>query len=389
MPGFELIGAEERAAINSVFDSGGGILFRYGFDAARNNSFKVRAFEEAFAKRMGCAHALGVSSGSTALRVALAALAIQPGDEVITQAFTFVATAEAIVEAGGIPVIADIDETLNMCPRSLESLITPKTRAVIAVHMFGTPARLDGILEVTRKSKIPLIEDTAWGCGASLHGRHLGTIGDIGTFSFDYAKTITTGEGGMVVTNNPDLDFRARAFHDHGHENNPDLPRWEDSRHAGGFNYRMMELQGALGLAQLGKLDTILAAQRRNFQDLSARLADIRGVTLRAAPAGAAPSYDALVFSVASPEQALRCRKSLLEHGVGTKVLPEAITWHFAQTWTHIPQLMGRARGLGKGWLESSRKILASCVAVPLNLKPVEGFNERVYEGVRKALSQA
>ena len=187
MPGYELIGAEEQAEIDDIFKHGG-VLFRHSFDHLRQDRWKVRDFEREFAKSVGMPHALAVTSGTAALRVALAVLDIKPGDEVITQSFTFVATVEAIIEAGAIPVCAEIDGTLNIDPESLKSLITPKTKAVIAVHMLGTPARLFEIDDICRKNNLTLIEDAAWGCGGSLDGRPLGTWGQMGTYSFDFAK---------------------------------------------------------------------------------------------------------------------------------------------------------------------------------------------------------
>ena len=263
MPGFEVIGAEEQAEINDVF-ARGGVLFRHGFDALRNDCYKVLDFEAAFASYMNVPHALAVSSGTAALRVALAVLDLQAGDEVITQSFTFVATAEAIIESRAVPVCCEVDGTLNMDPADLERRITPRTRAVIAVHMLGTPARLREISAICQRHNVMLIEDAAWGCGGSLDGRALGTWGAMGTFSFDFAKTMTTGEGGMIVFRNRSDYERAAAWHDHGHENNPAVPRWEDTRSGSGFNFRMTELQGAVGLAQLRKLDDVVRHQQKN-----------------------------------------------------------------------------------------------------------------------------
>jgi dTDP-4-amino-4,6-dideoxygalactose transaminase len=263
MPGYELVGQEELAEIQDVF-AHGGVLFRHGFDGLRNDCYKVRDFERAFAGALGAQHALAVSSGTAALRVALAALGIGPGDEVITQSFTFVATVEAIIEAGATPVCAEVDATFNLDPADLEARITPRTRAVIAVHMLGTPARLGEISEICRRHGLVLVEDAAWGCGGQLEGRSLGTWGDVGTFSFDFAKTMTTGEGGMVVCKDRAVFEKAAAWHDHGHENNPAVPRWEDTRSGSGFNFRMTELQGAVGIAQLKKLASVVSAQRAN-----------------------------------------------------------------------------------------------------------------------------
>lgn len=343
MPGFELLGKEEQAEVNDLFDRSG-ILFRHGFDALRNGVFKVRDFEDAFKARFSVVDALAVSSGTSALRVALAAAGIGPGDEVITQAFTFVATVEAIIESGATPVCAEVDDTLNMDPDDLARKITSRTKAVIPVHMLGTPAALDRILAITRAHGLLLIEDAAWGCGGHFGGKPLGTHGDMGTFSFDFAKTMTTGEGGMVVSQDPKLAANARAWHDHGHQNNPALPRWEDSRASSGFNYRMTEMQGAVGLAQLRKLDRVVQAQRANKQLLADAIATLPGVTPRRVPATSEETADALVFFVQDNVTARACREALGKVGLGTKILPEAITWHFAGTWHHMPQLV-RAHG--------------------------------------------
>ena len=252
--------------------------------------------------------------------MALAALGIGAGDEVITQSFTFVATVEAIIESGATPIITEIDDTLNMDPEDLRQKITPRTKAVIAVHMLGTPARMEPILAIAKEHGLAVIEDTAWGCGGDLQGKILGTIGDIGTFSFDFAKTMTTGEGGMVVTRDRAIYEKAAAYHDHGHENNPSLPRWEDSRRGSGFNYRMNELQGAVGLAQLKKLDRVVAAQRQNCGKILRAIQGLPGIQLRGEPADAHGTADALVFFVASNAVARACREALLKEGIGTKI---------------------------------------------------------------------
>ena len=224
MPGYEHIDKKELEEVLDVFNNGG-ILFRHGFDNLRNGCYKVNEFEKAFAAKIGTKYALAVTSGTAALRVALAALGIGKGDEVITQCFTFVATVESIVESGATPVCTEVDKTLNMDPKDLESRITSKTKAVIAVHMLGTPARLKEIKKICDKNNLFLIEDTAWGCGGNLEKINLGNWGDIGTFSFDFAKTITTGEGGMITFKNENIYKKAAAWHDHGHENNPKISK--------------------------------------------------------------------------------------------------------------------------------------------------------------------
>ena len=161
-----------------------------------------------FQNNMGSNHALAVSSGTAALKVALAALNIKEGDEVITQSFTFVATVEAIIGATATPICANIDKTLNMCPDDLIRKISSKTKAVIAVHMLGSPAKLKEIAEICKENNLYLIEDTAWRCGGKLDSKFLGTWGDIGTFSFDFAKTMTTGEGGRMLICNDESIYR-------------------------------------------------------------------------------------------------------------------------------------------------------------------------------------
>ncbi len=386
MPGFEVIGAEEQAEVNDVF-ARGGVLFRHGFDALRNDCYKVRDFEFAFAAAMGVPHALAVTSGTAALRVALAALGIGPGDEVITQSFTFVATVEAIIEAGATPVCAEIDATFNLDPRDLERRITKRTKVVIAVHMLGTPARLREIQTICQKHRLVLIEDTAWGCGGSLGGKPLGTWGEMGTFSFDIAKTMTTGEGGMIVFNNKEHFERAAAWHDHGHENNPAVPRWEDTRSSSGFNYRMMELQGAVGLAQLRKLPGIVAAQRANRDLLWAAIHDLPGITARVVPEGAMETADALVFAVADRDTALRCRAALLARGVSTKILPEATTWHFAGTWTHMPTLVSAHGGDLVRAFPRSRELLERAVSLPVTVNMTEALPQAIRSALSEVLS--
>ena len=261
MPGNELIGKEELENINFVFQNGA-VLFRQGFEAKRSNCYMVDTFERDFALKFKSKYALGVTSGTAALRVALAAADIGKGDEVITQAFTFVATAEAVIESGAELVFTSIDKTLNMDPHDLVNKISLKTKAVIVVHMLGVPADVSVISKICREKGVLLIEDTAWGLGGKVGNKFLGTFGQISTFSFDYAKSITTGEGGMLLFSDPALYKKAKAWHDHGHENNPKLPRWRDSRSGPGFNFRMNELQGAVGIAQLKKLDFIISKQR-------------------------------------------------------------------------------------------------------------------------------
>jgi 8-amino-3,8-dideoxy-alpha-D-manno-octulosonate transaminase len=385
MPGFELIGEEESRSVKRVFDKGG-ILFRHSFDHLRNGTYMVRDFEDAFAKRMQSPRALAVTSGTAALRVALASLGIKEGDEVITQSFTFVATVEAIIESRATPVCCEIDATLNMDPADLVNKITPKTKAIIVVHMLGVPARLEEIVVIANKHNIPIIEDTAWGCGGSLNDRPLGTWGEIGTFSFDFAKTMTTGEGGMLLFNNDAIADRAAAWHDHGHENNPDFPRWEDTRSSSGFNYRMMELQGAVGLAQLEKLDFVVTRQRENAEAIRNALGELP-IQFRESPPGSYETADALIFFVENREIALRCRNQLVADGLGTKILPEAYGWHFAGTWNHMKELVAANGGDLELAFPQSMQWINRAVSLPITVKMDEDVPGRIRLALEKSLA--
>lgn len=391
MPGWEIIGEEERRAVNEVFDNGA-VLFRQSFAALRNNVYKVKDFEAAFAKHLGASHAHAVTSGTAALKVALKALKVGPGDEVITQSHTFVATVEAILECGATAVVTDVDWTLNMDPGDLARKITSRTKVIIPVHMFGVAACMDEIMATARKHGIAVLEDTAQACGGTYHGKTLGTIGDLGTFSFDHGKLLTTGEGGMVVTNNESLYRAARIYADHGHEDNPAFPRGEDTRSFPGFNYRMMELQGAIGLEQLRKLAGSLAKHRANKTALKQAVQAITGQSLRfrEIPDPAGDNGDALVFFLETPERAKRVARALQQKGIGFKNLPDALNWHYAGTWDHM---LGKAEWLKGRTLEDyfaqSGGILRRAIALPIFYKMDEARIATIAQELKGALAQA
>ncbi len=334
MPGFEIFGAEEKAQVLEVLDSG--VLFRYEFAAQRKGVWKVLEFERAFAAYTGAAHAQAVTSGTAALKVALAALGVGEGDEVITQGFTFVATWEAILDCGAIPVFTEIDLTLNMDPVDLERKITPRTKAIIPVHMMGAPARIEAIKAIADRHNIPVLEDTAQAAGARLHGRHLGTFGAIGTFSFDAVKTMTTGEGGMCITDDETLWRRMSEYQDHGHDHLPNPGgRGGEGRSFVGFNYRMMEIQGAIGLAQLAKLETIVAAQKRNKALLREAAAALPGVQFREILDAEGDSATFLTFLLPDAARASAVNQVLREAGVGAVRWSEN-GWHYYPKWEHL-----------------------------------------------------
>ncbi len=334
MPGFEIIGEEEKEEILDVLKRK--VLFRYEFHDQREGIYKVEQFEKEFAKYCGVKHTLAVSSGTAALRVALAALGVAPGDEVITQGFTFVATWESILDAGAIPVFAEIDDTLCLDPEDLPHKISPRTKAIMPVHMCGAHARISEIVQVAGKQNIPVIEDTAQSCGGKLNGKSLGSFGTLGTFSFDSVKTMTTGEGGMVITDDNDLYLNASEYHDHGHDHDPNVGRGLERRRFIGFNFRMMELQGALGLAQLRKLDTvILPRQRENKDRIKEALSKIDQITFRHIPDPDGDTGTFLIFFLPTPEKAKAFNQVMSEEGAGTVYWFDNL-WHYYEKWEHL-----------------------------------------------------
>jgi len=364
MPGFEIFGEEEKKEILEVLDTG--VLFRYEFPEQRKGIYKVRTFEEKFAAYCGVKHGQAVTSGTAALKVAMAALGIGPSDEVITQGFTFVATWEAILEIGAIPVFTEVDETLNMDPADLEKKITAKTRLIIPVHMMGAAARIEEIKSIADRHGIPVLEDTAQAAGASLNGRRLGSFGACGTFSFDPVKTMTTGEGGMIVTNDEKLWRQMSEYHDHGHDHavNPG-GRGGEGRSFIGSNYRMMELQGAIGLAQLAKLDGIVAAQQENKGAIKKLVTKLPGVTFRTILDEKGDNASFLAFFLPTREKAQAANKVLGENGAGAVYFANN-TWHYYPKWEH---LLAGATLTKSGWpfkeADGRRRVVYDPAALP------------------------
>jgi dTDP-4-amino-4,6-dideoxygalactose transaminase len=262
---------------------------------------KVAAFEKAFAARHGVKHAIAVTSATTGLHLGLAALDIGPGDEVIVPAFTWVATANVVVYCGAMPVFVDVDRTtFNIDPKDLARRVTSRTKAVIPVHLFGLCADMDAVRAVLQPD-IKIIEDAACAAGAAWHGRSAGALGDLGVFSFHPRKSITTGEGGMVTTNNDKLAERVKMLRNHGASVS------EEERHRGpkpyllpefdllGFNYRMTDLQGAVGVVQLKKLDQFIDERARMAAQYRKELADIKWLSLPQEPENGRHAWQAFV----------------------------------------------------------------------------------------------
>lgn len=341
MPGFEIFGEEERRQVNDVLETG--VLFRYGFDGARKGHWKARAFEKELAERLGVAHAHLCSSGTAALSTAMAACGIGAGDEVIVPPFTFVATIEAVLMAGAVPVFADIDETLCLSPEAVEAALTPATRAVLPVHMCGAMARIDEIQAICDNQGVTLLEDACQSVGASYRGKALGSFGKAGCFSFDPVKTITCGEGGALVTDDREVYVAADAFADHGHDHIGN-DRGAEKHLIIGANYRISELNAAVGLAQLRKLDGILATQRRNKAVIKSAMAAIPGIKFRELPDPEGDSATFLSFFMPDLASARQAAKALAEAGVDGCFHWYDNNWHYLRKWDHFHELRRAAR---------------------------------------------
>ncbi len=244
---------------------------------------KVAQFEKEYATHLGVKHAVGVTSGTTALMAAIVALEVGPGDEVILPAWTWYACYDAIVLAGGLPVFAEIDESFAIDPNDIESKITPRTKAIMAVHLQGGPADLDSILAIARKHSLRVLEDCAQCAGGRYKGKYVGSVGDIGINSFQQSKTITSGEGGAVITSDPKLFERAVRYHDFGTIKSPHAETVGGGSLQGfaAPNFRMSEFTGAVLRAQLRKLETICEGLRTNARKVREGIADLPGLKLR------------------------------------------------------------------------------------------------------------
>jgi 8-amino-3,8-dideoxy-alpha-D-manno-octulosonate transaminase len=336
MPGFELFGDKERKQVQDVIDSG--VLMRYGFDGIRNGHWKAKELEAALAHRMQSKHVHLVSSGTAALTVALASAGIGAGDEVIMPTFTFVASFESILALGAIPVLVDVDDTLTLDPDAVEKAITPKTKVIMPVHMCGSMADLDALQSLCKKYNLLLLEDACQAIGGTYQGKPLGSIGDLGCFSFDYVKTITCGEGGAVITNNEGYYQNAHKYSDHGHDHIGN-DRGAEQHPFLGYNFRISELNAAVGLAQLSRLDEFINLQKRNYTILRKALSTIPEVTFRRVPEGGEENYSFLSFFLPSEDVAQNVHQALGANGVDACFYWYNNNWHYYRKWEHLTHL--------------------------------------------------
>jgi len=246
----------------------------------------VESFEKEFADYIGVKHAIGVNSGTAALHIAVASLDIGPGDEVIVSPFTFIATASSVLHNNAIPIFADIDnKTYNLDPNSVKEKITDKTKAIIPVHLAGISANMDPLLEIAENRNLHIIEDACQSHGAKYKGKKVGSIGDIGTFSFYPSKNMTTGEGGLITTNDDNIAEQCRLLRHHGE------PSWYVYNRLG-WNYRMTEIQGAIGRVQLKKLEGYIRIRNENAKYLTDAVNELEGIDSPYVPDYCEPAFN-------------------------------------------------------------------------------------------------
>jgi dTDP-4-amino-4,6-dideoxygalactose transaminase len=328
-PGAYLFGDEERKEVADVLETG--YLSRYGREDDPRFKRKVVTLEREFAEKINVKHALATNGGTGSLMAALVALGVSRGDEVIVPGYTFVASISAVIAVGGTPILAEIDESLTIDPSDIERRITPRTKAIMPVHMLGNPSNLDRVMSIAAAHDIPVIEDACQSLGASYRGRMTGSFGAINAFSLNINKTITAGDAGMVTTDSDELYERAFGFHDQGHK--PLRMGLEiGTRSLVGINLRINELTGAVALAQLRKIDTILALLRKKKRALKEAIAagGIRNMSYRRIND---PGEIATILTVLFPDEATT-RKAAAALGVRTVA---DSGWH---VYNHMEQIL-------------------------------------------------
>ncbi len=338
MAGAEIFDKAEIKAITDVIERK--MIHRYGSHDFRKGQYRVDEFEEKAKAITGAKFALGVSSGTAALILALKGLGIKPGDEVITTPFTFIATIESIVACDAVPILGDIEETLGLDPVSVEKLITPRTKAIMPVHMFGVAADMGKFMELGNKYGIPIIEDACEVVGGTFKEQYLGAIGKCGTWSFDPNKTITVGEGGMVLTDDEAVYSKMEYYHDHGHVHSKVHDRGADAKSGLGVNYRLSEIQGALGLVALDKMSIALRMLRATKKKILDAVA-ATGIKARPMHDNDGDTATHIIFLLPSAGAAKKFQAATKEAGCPAAIIGEN-TWHYAKHWKALEELGDR-----------------------------------------------
>ncbi|MBL0181058.1 MAG: DegT/DnrJ/EryC1/StrS family aminotransferase [Chitinophagaceae bacterium] len=399
MPGYEFWSDAERKEVNDVLETG--ILMRYGFDGPRKGIWKSKELEEAICQTFGSKHAQLVSSGTAALTTAMGALGIGYGDEVILPSFTFVASFEAVLSVGAVPVFVDVDDTLTLNPEAVRNAITSKTKCVMPVHMCGSMADLDALLSICKEHNLVLLEDACQSIGGTYKGKKLGTIGDAGTFSFDFVKTITCAEGGAVMTNRDDVYISSDGYSDHGHDHRG-VDRGADLHPFIGYNFRISELHAAVGLAQIKKLDTFLSLQKKNHAALKNILSAIPEISFRRIPDEAGDSCTFLSWFLPTEE----ATRAVIAEMKAQNILAGNFywydnNWHYIRKWDHLknsvtlnalhPDLKAAVIHHAAKDFSVSDAIMGRCISTAIGLlwtdEQLKAKGEHMANVIRKVLS--
>jgi 8-amino-3,8-dideoxy-alpha-D-manno-octulosonate transaminase len=330
---------------------------------------KVEQLEQSFSKFMGSRFGMAVTSGTAALMCGLTGLGIGPGDEVIVPAYTWIASASAVVAVGAVPIMAEVDASLTLDPVDVEKKISPYTRAILPVHMRGAACRMDELLKIARAHNLSVLEDTAQANGASYQGRRLGTIGDAGAFSLQFNKILTSGEGGMLLTDDPDVFQRVQMYQDVVGGIRNHIPA---EQILPGINFRMPELLGAVALVQLGRLESLLDDMRQRKQVIKQGMAEIarrKGIQFRVQNDPRGEAAIALIFFVPELVQAKPVSDALQAEGVENFLMysPDQVDYHIYAHWA--PIINQRSWSVRGGpWLNHPRKIEYSIGMCPRTL---------------------
>ncbi len=338
---------------------------------------KVAEFEEKIADLVSAKHAFAMSSCTTALHLALVALGIGKGDDVLVADYTFPATANVVVQQGARPILVDVHrDTYNIDVDEIESRMTPATRAIIPVHAFGLPASMHDVMDVANRHGVSVIEDAACALGARIRDRACGTFGDLGCFSFHPRKSITTGEGGLIATNDDALAERIRILRNHGGLRREQYYRFDEA----GYNYRMSDVQAALGVAQFRKFDWILDRRREFASQYSTRLSAVEGITTPIEPQGCHHTYQSYVVLIDPSydrDQVIEeMRRRDIETTLGTYAL-------------HEQPFFQRTYGYSSGDLPNASFLFRQALTLPLYPQMTSDDIDRVVQTLGEALENA
>ena len=398
MHGYELWSDKERKEVNDVLETG--ILMRYGFDGPRKGIWKSKELEAAVNETFGSKYAQLTSSGTAALTTAMSALGIGYGDEVITPSFTFVASFEAVLSVGAVPVLVDVDDTLTLNPEAVRKAITPKTKAVMPVHMCGSMADMDALIAICKEHNLILLEDACQSIGGTYKGKHLGAIGDAGTFSFDFVKTMTCAEGGVVMTSREDIYLKSDGYTDHGHDHKG-VDRGADLHPFIGYNYRISELHAAVGLAQIKRLNEFLTIQKKNHRLLKSILEQVPEISFRRVPDPVGDSCSFISWFLPTEEITRVVVAELKAQGIlAGNFYWFDNNWHYIRKWDHLknaitlnslsPELKERVTQQANKDFAASDAIMSRCISTSISLlwteEQIKEKGEKIVNTVRMVL---